>query len=56
LWVVSNGIPISHSRVFETAEGKWKRMNGFDMPVPLTRAGQKYRTELECAAALGLVE
>jgi hypothetical protein len=31
-------------------------MNGFDMPVPLTRAGQKYRTKLECAAALGLVE
>ena len=33
-----------------------ERMNGFDMLVPLTRAGQKHRTELECAEALGLVE
>jgi hypothetical protein len=39
-----------------TAEGKWKRMNGFDMPIPLKWAGQKYRTELECAGVLGLVE
>jgi hypothetical protein len=31
-------------------------MNGFDLPIPLKWAGQKYRTELECAGALGLVK